>query len=92
MQPKPDWYLRFAWLLILICSILIASYFIINNVNSCTSQPLDYAVKAVKDKFEVVMVYGSLTLVGKNGASETISFGDIKLESTSKTYLNLSLP
>lgn len=90
-----DWYLKFAWLLIFILSILLGSYYIVNNVNSCTAQPLDYAVNQIKAKFDVIAVYGTVHLVGRNAAYDYIEFGDInfsKSESTSKTDFNFSLP
>lgn len=77
-MTKADWYLAFSWLLVLIVAILVGSYFIVNNINQCTSQPLEYAVKQVHDKFDVKFVYGRLNLVNEEYQTlDYIDFGDV---------------
>lgn len=92
-QKKIDWYLRFAWLLILVSTLLICTYIVVNNIHSCTSQPLEYAVDQIKAKFEVLYVYGRVTITNDKGISDYLDFGDFNFtesESTSETNLNSS--
>lgn len=66
-----------AWLIVLICAIAVGSYFIVNNIQECTSNPLDYAVKSIKDKFEVSSVSGQVEIIGTDiRQRQTLYFGD----------------
>lgn len=95
-QKKIDWYLRFAWLIIFVSVMLIGIYYTLNNINHCTSQPLNFAVDQIKQKFEVSLVYGRVTMMDSKANYDYIDFGDINLttdlESTSKINFNTSLP
>jgi hypothetical protein len=88
---KIDWYLAFAWLLVLTVVIMLAVYFTVNQINMCTSQPLEYAVKVIKEKFEVSSVYGTVTLMNNKGASDNIDFGDINISENYNSYIGLDI-
>lgn len=76
---KIDWYLLFAWLTFIIGALIIYNYYTINVINECTSDPISYSEKVItKD-------------VGMNMTCSCSPTINIELESTSKTYSNLSI-
>ena len=76
---KLDWYLMFAWLLILISSILVLSYYFLNNVNQCTSDPLSYSIKSIKESTGLSLLYGTITGMNDKGQRFVENFGDVNL-------------
>lgn len=61
-----DWYLKFAWLLVLISSLVILTHYNINNINSCTSDPLNYGMDKIKFMYGDSFNYsGSISIMGK---------------------------
>ena len=76
---KLDWYLMFAWLLILISSILVLSYYFLYNVNQCTSDPLSYSIKSIKESTWLSLLYGTITWMNDKGQRFVENFGDVNL-------------
>lgn len=76
---KLDWYLMFAWLFILISSILVLSYYLLYNFNQCTSNPLSYSIKLIKESTGVNVLYGTITGMNSKGQTFHQNFGDVNL-------------
>jgi len=89
-QRQFDWAKSLLFLCVIVSTILICTYIILTNINSCTSDPLGYAVEQIKSQIEVSFVYGSLTAMNEFGAKKTFPFGDTYESDTS--YLNFTLP
>lgn len=86
---KIDWILLICWLCVLVFVILFVSYYTLDKVNSCTSDPLNYSVNKLKQTTNADYVYGSITLGLLNGYSKTESFGDYNILGSNYT---VSLP
>lgn len=72
-----DYLLLIGWTLVLIAFILVMYYNILNQFNSCTSDPFDYGVKKLRDNIHSVdTVSGSVTVVDVKGRTFTEYFGD----------------
>ena len=77
MVKKDDLIMFIAIIFMLIGGFIIAGYFILDKVNSCTRDPLNYAVKEVESKFDVDLVYGTMYLINtQTNAKDTIDFGN----------------
>ena len=88
-QKHFDWALRLAWLCVVVSTILVCTYIVVNKVNSCTSDPLDFIIEQIKSQLDVSIVSGSITVINNKGASQTFYFGD-GAEERNSNILNIN--
>lgn len=75
---ETNWLLIIAWLLVLSSLIFLCFYYFSERTNSCTSNPLNYAIEDIKEKYDVDYVYGNLILM-KGQVTDRVEFGDFNI-------------
>ena len=69
----------FAYCIILISGFIVSYHLIVNEINSCTSNPGNYLIENIKKNSNAENVYGTITLSkSKPPAISTFYFGDEK--------------
>lgn len=86
-KRKIDWYLRFSWLLVLVAALVVLTHYITSNINSCTSNPLEYVISQYKAAYGDDFNYtGNVYIIGRK-TGFTIPFGDVENKSITSSYL-----
>jgi hypothetical protein len=85
---KKDILLLLINILFITAAALLSIYYVLNNVNECTRDPIKYGVVQIKDNYEVESVSGTIYL-RNNGAYTSWDFGDEEF-SISEDTINIS--
>ena len=75
MKIKWDLITYICFILIIASLLVFATYNILNNVNSCTSDPLKYGVNKIRYDRDAQVVHGKIFVIA-NGSMVTWEFGD----------------
>jgi len=87
MKPlKKDWIFLFCMVLIIASAVYIGYYFVLEKVDTCTSDPLKFAVNKIKDTTNVHLVSGSLMVLTKDGRTIRHEFGDNIFSLNNQTF------
>tara|TARA_R100001530_G_scaffold6776_1_gene7724 strand:+ start:1158 stop:1454 length:297 start_codon:yes stop_codon:yes gene_type:complete len=89
---KPNYLVLFGYLLLIIGICLFTFYFTTSEINSCTSDPLTYSIKFIRNRFEVETVSGIITATDASGAKITEYFGDNQTQIRMGDWINVTLP
>jgi len=88
---KKDFLLLIGFFLILISLIIFLSYYVIYNINSCTRDPLKYAVERIKKNTNADFITGSISINKYNGGGYIVFFGERNESQSELPMLNISI-
>ena len=93
MLKNSDYLIKVAWLFLIVSICIVTYYMVTQNINHCTSDPLEYAVEKYHSIYEAEFIYGSLIIANGLGGQISIPFGDIKIiySPTEYNLTNISL-
>ena len=87
MKPiKKDWITFVCFILIIISTSYVVYYFVLEKVDTCTSDPLKFAVEKIKYTTDAKLVSGNLIILTRNGMTIRHEFGDNFFYSNNKTF------
>jgi len=88
---KNDWLLLIGFFLILISLCVFLSYYILYNINSCTTDPLKYATNKIKENTDADYITGSISIFKEGTKGEIVYFGERNKSETFSMFENITL-
>jgi len=91
-KPPNDWITKVCYLLIILSIVYIGYYFFLEKVNTCTEDPLKFAVNKIKSTTNAELISGSLLIIYEEGvaSNERYHFGDEILALTNSSVYNFT--